>query len=423
MISLTVDVNEAFRTEKLGQIAMAHAVVERSRQAQADYDSGKTQADLDAALAAKVAAGDIRLIGSDRYMVLTGYDANETFRIQRARKPQELPLVLPETGLDYVDGKAQLFTAAPAWHEEGNVVQGVTDVEEVLRLGGLNFLVEKTPAFYYAGGEIREAPGSFITYRGDTFAKLGAVGKLYTPFQNIEGATFLQELSDRFDVQFESAGPLDGGKKVFISMKLPESVRIDAEGINDEVVPYIAWLNDHEGEGKLKVVCTPWCPRCANTNRFALRDAITSWGVRHTTNGLQRLEEARRTLNLSVKYFEKFAAEETQLARIDFEVDQFAALLEELWPTAEAEKLSKRQKTALATREEALFERFAVDSKRLGRTAYAAEQAVTDYLDHAAPRRVQKTMLADARATAALLGSDDDVKAKAHRQLMTLTNR
>lgn len=423
MISLTADVNEAFRTEKLGQIAMAQAAVEASRQAQADYDSGKTQADLDAALAAKVEAGDIRLIGTDRYMVLRGWDANETFRIQRATRPQELPLVLPETGLDVVDGKTQLFSAVPTWHEQGNVVQGVTSITEVLRLGGLLWKVEKAPAQYTVGDKLYTTTDSFITYRDDTNAKLGTVGTIYRPFQNSEGAAFLQELVDRYDVQFESAGPLNGGKKVFISMKLPETVTVDAEGINDQVVPFIAWLNDHEGEGKLKVVVTPWRPICGNTNRFALRDAITSWGVRHTTNGLARLEEARRTLNLSVKYFEQFAVEETQLARIDFEVDQFAALLEELWPSGDEADQSKRQKTLLARREEALFERFAMESKRVGRTAYAAEQAVTDYLDHAAPRRVQKTMLADARATASLLGSDDDVKAKAHRQLMKLTVR
>lgn len=421
MIRLTVDVNQAFAAEKLGQIEMARAAVERSRQAQADYDSGKTQADLDAALAAKVESGDVRMLGNDRYLVLTGWDANEVFRIQRATRPTEIPLVLPETGLDYVDGKAQLFTATPSWHEEGNVVQGVTSVAEVLRLGGLAWKVEKTPSFYYAGGQLRESGKAFTTFRDDTFAELGSVGKIYTPFQNSEGAQFLQDLVDRFDVQFESAGPLNGGRKVFISMKLPESVRVDAEGVNDEVVPYICWMNDHEGEGKLKVIVTPWCPRCGNTNRFALRDATASWGIRHTTNGLQRIEEARRTLNLSVKYFEKFAAEETELARIDYQVDQFRALLDELWPTEDDSDLSKRQRTVKGKREDALMANWAVETDRLGKNAYAAENAVTGYLDHLAPRRVQKTMLAEARASAALLGSDDDLKAKTHRQLMLLT--
>ena len=416
-----VDVNEAFATEKLGQIALARQAVERSRQAQADYDSGKTQADLEASLAAKVEAGEIELVGNDRYRVLVGWDANETFRIQRATRPTEIPLILPETGLDYVDGKAQLFTATPSWHEEGNVVQGVTSVAEVLRLGGLDFRVEKTPSFYYAGGQLRESSRAFTTFRDDTFAELGSVGKIYNPFQNSEGAQFLQDLVDRYDVQFESAGPLNGGKQVFISMKLPESVRIDADGVNDEVVPYICWLNNHDGEGKLNVVVTPWCPRCANTNRFALRDAHTRWGVRHTTNGLQRIEEARKTLNLSVKYFEKFAAEETELSRIDYEVDQFRALLDELWPTEADAELSKRQITVKSRREDALMANWAVEAERLGKTAYAAENAVTGYLDHLAPRRVQKDMLSEARASAALLGSDDDLKTKAHSKLMLLT--
>lgn len=422
MTTTAVDVNQAFAAEKLGQIEMARNAVEASRVAQANYDSGVTQAALDASLAEKVAAGTIRMVGSDRYEVLEGWDRNETFRVQRATRPQELPLILPETGLDYVEGKAQLFSAVETWHKDGEVKSGVTSIAEVLRLSGLDFRVAKAPALYEAGGQTREAEGSFVTYRDDTFAKLGTVGSIYTPFQNSTGAAFLQELVDRFDVQFESAGTLNGGKQVFISMNLPDSVVIDAEGINDVIEPKICWMNNHDGEGSLKMVVGPWRPVCGNTNRFAVRDAVTSWSVRHTTNGLQQVEEARRALGFTVKYFENFAAEETVLAQYELELNEFDELLAKLWPEKEGEQ-SKRSVTLAARRDDALHEGFAVEVKRVGRTAYAAEQAVTDYLDHVAPRRAVGDKLAAARATAILTGADDDLKSKAHRQLLTLTNR
>lgn len=418
---MTTDVNVAFANEKLGQIAAAEGAVAANRAAIADYDAGLTQAALDAKLAQDVADGKVELIGQDRYRVLVGFDANETFRIQRASRPNEIALVLPETGLDYVDGKAQLFTAVPAWHSEGIVAQGVTSVAKLLQLAGLAWRVEKTPAFYYAGGELREAPDEFMTYRDDTFAKLGHVGKIYKAFQNAEGAAFLQDLVDRYDVQFESAGTLNGGKQVFISMKLPDTVRIDAEGVNDIVEPFVCWLNSHNGEGKLNLVATPWRPVCGNTNRFAVRDAVTRWGIRHTTNGLDRLEEARRSLGLTVNYFEKFAAEETTLARTPYTNAEFDELIASLWEPAE--EPTKRQANAEAKRADALHAGFAVEVGRVGRTAYAAEQAVTDYLDHVAPRRAVGDKLAAARATAILTGADDDIKAKAHRQLLTLKVR
>lgn len=421
MTTKTVNVNEAFAAEKRDQIGAARERVADNQRRIAEYDSGLTQAALDAKLAEDVAAGKVELVGTDRYRVLVGFDANETFRVQRASRPEELALVLPETGLDYVDGKAQLFSSVETWHQDGNVKAGVTSVEELLRLSGLGFQVNKTPAFYYAGGQLREAEEEFITYRDDTFAKLGAVGKVYTPFQNDRGAAFLQELADRFDVQFESAGTLNGGKQVFISMNLPDSVTIDEGGLNDVVEPKIAWLNSHDGEGKLKMVVSPWRPVCANTNRFAVRDAVTSWGVRHTTNGLERVEEARRALGFSVKYYDQFASEETQLARLEIQLKEFDALIAELWPVNDDP--SKRQATLEGRRTDALHERFAVETKRVGRTAYAAEQAVTDYLDHVAPRRAVGDKLAAARATAILTGADDGLKSKAHKQLLTLANR
>jgi hypothetical protein len=73
-------------------------------------------------------------------------------------------------------------------------------------------------------------------------------------------------------------------------------------------------------------------------------------------------------------------------------------------------------------REGKLEELFAKESRQVGRTAYAAERAVTDYLDHVAPRRElnKGDGLAAARATAILEGSSDDVKTKAHQKLMLL---
>ncbi|HEY2638935.1 MAG TPA: DUF932 domain-containing protein [Streptosporangiaceae bacterium] len=417
-----VDVNKAFASEKADQTAAAYQRVEDRQRAIADYDAGLTQAAMDDKLAADVASGKIKMLGDDRYMVLTGYDANETFRVQRATRPGELSLVLPETGLDYVDGKAQVFSAVETWHNEGNVKEGVTSISELLKLSGLDFRVEKAPSLYLAGGLIREAEGEFITFRDDTFDKLGAVGKIYRPFQNAEGAQFLQDLTDRFDVQFESAGPLNNGRQVFISMNLPDSVVIDEGGLNEVIEPKLCWLNDHGGQGMLKCVVGPWRPVCGNTNRFALRDAVTSWGIRHTTNGLQRLEEARRSLGFSLKYYTEFASEETVLARTAMDLAEFDELIASIWP-ATTDEPSKKQVTLTTRREDALHELWGLESGRVGRTAYAAENAVTGYLDHVAPRRALGDKLAAARATAILLGADDDLKSKAHRQLLTLRNR
>jgi phage/plasmid-like protein (TIGR03299 family) len=423
----------AFAAEKRGQVTAARAIVERNRADIASYDSGATQAAIDQRLASQVAEGKIEMISTDRYRVLVGYDANETFSVQRATRPGEIPLILPETGLDMnADGTARLYLSKqPAWHGLGQVVpEGTSDIEEVLRLSGGDYPVGRREVRYAFGGkrlsDLRTVPGQFVTINEDTGHPFGVVGSKYTIVQNTDSMRFLQELTAKGDAVFDSAGPLREGAKFFVSMRLPEDVVIDAEGVHDTLRPYVAVINSHDGSGMFKALVTPWMIVCGNTERFAVRDAHTSWGVRHTANALQRIEEARRSLGLTVKYYDRWAAEEQQLVQIDLELDAFQELIKDLYDRPDAErraalgrKPSKHNDTTKRTDTlNAMFER---ESARVGRTAYAAERTVTDYLDHAAPKRMLNGSLAAARATAIMEGSDDAIKSQAHQRLMRLT--
>ncbi|MGW1171969.1 DUF932 domain-containing protein [Streptomyces sp. NPDC002550] len=395
------DMNTAFANEKARQIDAA-----RSRER---------------ALQTRIDRGEIRMLGGDQYEVLTGWDRGETFTVSRNAEG-EIDAILANHGLDTrADGTIALYASSPAWHGLGQIIPGgTTDIDEVLSKGGLNFTVTTVPALYKWDDELREHADQFHTVREDTGAPLGVVGRRYQPIQNRQGFEFLQELVGRFDVVWESAGVIRGGRRVFISIRLPETVTVDVDGINDQIVPYVAVMNDHSGQGQFQCVVTPWRPVCANTERFAVRDAVTRWAIRHTAGATNQIKEARRTLGLSVKYFENFAAEETALARTDIAVADFHKVIADLWPLDDDATDQKRKN--FATRLSALDEVFRTETDRVGPTAYAAERAITGYLDHVAPRRPGQTMTEEiARATAALEGADDDVKTKAHRRLLLLT--
>lgn len=400
-MSTATDVNAAFQAEKTAQIETA-----RSRER---------------AFQGRIDRGEIRMVGADSYQVLTGWDRGEVFTVARDARGQ-IERIIANHGLDErADDTIALYAASPAWHGLGQIIPGgTTDIDEVLRMSGLDFTVVTVPSLYRWGGELREHADQFHTVREDTGAALGAVGNRYTPIQNRQGFEFLQELVGRFDVVWESAGVLRGGKRVFISIRLPEAVTVDAEGINDTVVPYVAVMNDHSGQGTFQCVVTPWRPVCANTERFAVRDAHTRWAVRHTAGATDQIKEARRTLGLSAQYFEQFAAEETALARTDIAIAQFHQVIGDLWPLDD--DAGDRKLDNAAARIGALDDIFRTEADRVGRTAYAAERAITGYLDHVTPRRPPKSMTEEiARATAALEGADDELKTKAHRRLLTLT--
>lgn len=403
MNTTVTGVNEKFAAERATQLADARDA------------RGQFQARLD--------AGTLIPLGEGRYRINDpgSLDHGEIW-IQRGE------LVLPEHHLDMSRGSAALYTTAPAWHQLGNVVPGGTsDIERVLRLGGIDFDVAKAPVRYRTepGGPDWLAPDHYVTFRNDTGAPLGVVGSRYEILQNIEAFEFLQDLADSHNVTWESAGALHDGRRVFVCMRLPDTIHIDEAGISDEIAPFIVISNSHDGSSIVRIVVTPWRPVCGNTERFAVRDAVTSWGVRHTRNARERVVEARRSLQLSANYFDTFAREEQVLAEATIAITEFEELVATLWmpPATDA---SKRVRDRHETRQTVLRELWRANSEQVGQTAYAAERAITQYCDwHTGirPRGSLRGRNLAARATAALDGRHDATKTRAHQHLLTMVRR
>ncbi|MBT8227593.1 MAG: DUF932 domain-containing protein [Dactylosporangium sp.] len=396
-LSTPVDVNQRFADERAEQLA-----------------------DIDR----RVADGTLIPIGNGRYRATgrgSGYDQGEIWSLENGN-------LAPQHGLDETTGQAALYTTTPAWHGLGSVIPGGTsDIDQVLRLGRIDFTVARRPVLFQTdlGGPTRVLPDQFVTVRSDTDAGLGCVGGRYEVIDNRAAFEFLQDLVEAYEVTWESAGALREGRKVFVAMRLPRTVRIDAAGINDEIIPFIVAINSHDGSSQFHVVVTPWRPVCRNTERFALRDAHSRWGVRHTRNARERIDEARRTLGLSVAYFDQFTAEEQQLARTNLAVDAFRALIDQLWPHP-GEDAPVRARNAHDRRAAELTDMFTTSSAQLGQTAYTAERVITEFSDWRTRIRPTGSLRGNnlaARATAMLEGTADEVKTSAHRKLLTLVRR
>ncbi|MFF3867085.1 DUF932 domain-containing protein [Micromonospora sp. NPDC001898] len=397
------DVNQKFADERAAQINRA--------------------VDKQAGIDAQVSAGTLRNLGNGRYLV-TDPDSWDNGEVLTMRQGE----LMPEHGLDTTTGQVALYTTTPAWHQLGNVIPGgTTDIDQVLTLGGINFNVSRRPVLYQATptDQPRILADQFVNIREDTNAGLGVVGARYEVLQNRQGFEFLQDLVDDYAVTWESAGALREGRKVFVAMRLPQTVTIDAAGVNDEIVPFIVAMNSHDGSSLFQVVVTPWRPVCGNTERFAVRDALTRWGVRHTRNARDRIEEARRTLRLSVDYFDHFAAEEEALARTELAINEFHEVIGDLWKTPD-EDAPTRTINKHTQRLEILTDLYDTNAARLGRTAYAAERAITEFADWKTTIRPTGSLRGNnlaARATAVMEGRADELKSKAHRRLLTLTRR
>jgi phage/plasmid-like protein (TIGR03299 family) len=419
---MTTDLNQAFKAEREAQITAIY-----NQRANAIEAAEKLRGETEQ----RIADGKLTPLGNGSYRVTDpgSWDDGEVWTMRQPRGIDQ-PLILPVSNLDESRGSAALYTRVPEWHGLGNVVpEGVSDLAEVLKLGGIDYEVVQRQVRFCPDPDDLAAemkrpatlvvPDRFVNVREDTGAPLGIVGRVYTPVQNRDAGAFLQDLIGDHGLVFESAGALYGGKRVFIGMRLPEDIVIELpDGVTDTVRPYVTWINSHDGTGKAKVTVSPWRVACGNTERFNLRDAVASWGTRHTTNAMsdERVKEARRTLALSVKYFERFKEEEEALSRADLEIRAFEKLISEIYPVDA--KATDRQKRGADERHGTLLSMYVGEGDKMGRTGYAAERAFTDYMDHVAPRKALGDKMAAARATAIVEGADDGAKSTVHKRLL-----
>ena len=122
------------------------------------------------------------------------------------------------------------------WHGLGRIVMDAPASREALELAGLDWQVESHNIYSGTGAMI---PGYRANVRSTDDAVLGVVSDRYRIVQNEEAFRFTDDLLGE-GVTYETAGSLQGGKKVWMLAKLPEKYII----AGDEVTPYkVSWVS------------------------------------------------------------------------------------------------------------------------------------------------------------------------------------
>jgi phage/plasmid-like protein (TIGR03299 family) len=434
-MTTTADVNERFaaeRAELIGRVTNWNEGGGRER----------ALADSQAAFDKAVADGQFVALGGGRYQQTYGMDKGEVWTVTRPDKLGQL-MAMPEHGLDEMaGGKVRLYSSTPAWHGLGQVIPGgTTDVDDVITLGGLDIPAVRIPVPDYQVDGLKgsfAAPGQFILANGLTGEFWGITGRIHRNLPVRGSFAFMQDMCNGRDLTWESAGTMRGGRLVFISARVPGAMTVDPGGLDDQVDLFVVVQDARDGSGAYWAMLTPWRPLCKNTNRFAFDQAVSRIALRHTTGLPDRAAQAARVLGLKDAYMDAFAAEETALARTATTIGEFRAVMAELFgETAKAGEASgrvydgrdraaesKRTRIANDRRESQLEERFAEETGRAGDTLYAAEQAYTGYLAWDITRKGSTPAERwTKRIESELAGEDDTAKTRAHRRLMTLTNR
>ena len=117
------------------------------------------------------------------------------------------------------------------WHGLGRIIMDAPASREALELAGLDWQVESRNIYSGTGAMI---PGYRANVRSTDDAVLGVVSDRYRIVQNEEAFQFTDDLLGE-GVTYETAGSLQGGKKVWMLARLPRKYLI----AGDQVVPYL----------------------------------------------------------------------------------------------------------------------------------------------------------------------------------------
>ena len=243
------------------------------------------------------------------------------------------------------DGSTAFATArVPAWHQLGTLTPDAMTAAEVIttaRLAGWNVRKIDVVGRELVGDAITgasydtiDAPDKAMTVRTNPVTGgtdyLGVVGRDYTPVQNEACAELLDLLVDASGGHLETAGSLRGGRRVFVTLKLPQGIRV--AGV-DDLDLYLALSTSHDGSAALRVDATPVRVVCANTQRLAIKRSVGHYTFRHTTNIKHKIAQARRAIGISYAYADAFTAEAERLLDTTLALEKFRAVCEQIWPT------------------------------------------------------------------------------------------
>ena len=261
------------------------------------------------------------------------------------------------------------------WHGIGTVVQDAPTSEDAIKIAKLDWEVKQYPII--ANG--KEIPGVYANVREDINEPLGIVRGRYRIYQNLESFKFVDEIVGNKEVpcRYETCGSLFNGKRVFMLVKLPNQTLV-----GDDVENYLFFTNSHDGSSSFLAGMTNVRVVCNNTLQMAVKGAQRVWRCKHTNSLEDRVQQAKESLGLAVRYLDSIQEVAYDMASTKITMDSFIKKFEELNPLQNSEKgldkITDRIYTIYNEKD---------DLQNFKGTAWGIYNAVADYVSNSAPLR------------------------------------
>jgi phage/plasmid-like protein (TIGR03299 family) len=230
--------------------------------------------------------------------------------------------------------ETMFYTGKEPWHGLGTKLDNPATAAEAIVAAGLDWKVGKRKVF--AGDDVTNEYHPCIDnvaiVRMDDNKVLGVVGRYYEPIQNHDAFDFFDSVVKSGAAIYHTAGSLKGGKRIWILAHLPGDLTVTERDI---IQRYILLSSSHDGKTTLRMFFTPIRVVCMNTLNWAMQraenDGIT---IRHTGNLTEKIQQARDALQLTEKYYQRFAEVSSKLVETKADDAFIDAVLRDCFPNA-----------------------------------------------------------------------------------------
>jgi phage/plasmid-like protein (TIGR03299 family) len=249
----------------------------------------------------------------------------------------------------------------------------------VLENAALDWTVAHTQLSTFAGDSAIILDDKMATTRinkDGSASVLGITSPTYSIVQNTDIVDMVDAVTYESGAVYQSAGELRGGKKIFLSAKLPDALDLTLKGI-DPTDAYLVASNAHDGTDSLRfevkylrLVCQNGMTRWTNASAISFR---------HSARMNVQMQDVREALGVILKSTEEFNLLSTSLIEKKVDNAEFYRIVSDLLPKDENNS-TVRQLHNVDDRRRALISIWKGDTQsNIRGTAWGVVNAFTEF--------------------------------------------
>jgi phage/plasmid-like protein (TIGR03299 family) len=275
------------------------------------------------------------------------------------------------------------------WHKLGKILNSPPTSAEAIVEAGLDWEVEKKQIYW------KSENNEYIPYtkrnalvRTRDNNPLSVVSDSYKPLQNKVAFEWFDPIVKAGDATYETAGSLQGGKKIWILAKLKRDMEV-VKG--DEVRNYLLLANGHDGVTGIMIQPSNIRTVCENTLLQSLGTGLvtTIW---HHGDISEKMDRIKRLLGLAEKQFEQKHEMYKAMANFPVNDTNIAGYVHHLIPNAN-EEATERIKESVTAAQEKIWELaetgLGTDIPGVKGTMWGLYSSAIEFGDYYMPRKVR----------------------------------